>query len=205
MANDFHDIAVLEVMGERGNDSVHPRSTERETEQRVHLEREVERRRPIGKLNDIPLGRKNEDARLAREEFLHAPGCLRRRTALLVSPMRSNAILRLMSHLLRPHLDLDEDIGGHTGELGQRRMETAIAIGLGEGNVILEAVRDRMPSTMEMAENLVAFFRRTHDHPESEEIVHIRDGRHPLRPHLHKNAVWLLLSDFHGGRHSLFL
>src|SRR3990167_3586069 len=84
-------------------------------------------------------------------------------------------------------------------------METAITIGLGERKIVLEAVRDRMPSVVEMAKHLVALFRRTHGHPESEEIVHSRDSCHPFRPHFHKNAVGLLLSNLHTRNHPLLL
>lgn len=117
MADDLHDVTVLEVMGERGNDPIHPRGSERETERRMHLKGEVKRRRTIGEFDDVPLGGEDENTRLAREEFLHAPGCLRRRTTLLVLPMRSNAILRLIGHLLRPHLDFNENTGWNAGKL----------------------------------------------------------------------------------------
>ncbi len=98
--------------------------------------------------------------------------------------MRSHTGLGEAVHLLRADLDLDWIAKGPE----QRRVQRLVAIGLGNGDVILELAVDRFVERVQRAERQIAR-RRITDHHTQTVDVHDLTERHVLVGHLAVDAV----------------
>ncbi len=174
-------------------------------------EGEVERRRAFGKLLDV--ARRGEDVDLILEE-VHAQGVhellgvgflplpvddlaqpfefggvlhVHRVVALLVEPVRGHAVLGQTVHLLGAYLDFDALALG----TDDRGVQALVPVGLGHGNVVLEAPGHGLPLRVHEAEHGVAVPHVLDDGAEGEDVVHIVE-RQVLLGHLFVDAVDML-------------
>ena len=86
--------------------------------------------------------------------------------ALLVGPVRREAIFGLGVHLLGADLHLD----AHLLRMDDRGVERAIAVALRGRDIILEAARHHRPAPVEYAERLIGGVGVLHDHPEGHHV-----------------------------------
>ena len=158
----------------------------------VNRERKVDGRRTAGQDPQITLGR--EDVDLVGEQIdldalqelgrvlevaleigqLAQPaellGVLRvhaARDALLVLPVRGDAVLGYAVHLVRPDLNLDALPSG----ANHRRMQRLVHVGLGQRDVVLEAPGNRRPTRMHGAQGRVAISDALDVQPKSDDVV----------------------------------
>ena len=71
-----------------------------------------------------------------------------RATALFVTPVRSDTVLGFQVHALGANLHLHKHSLRDLGQLCECGVETLISVGLGERDVILKAVRNRVPNVV---------------------------------------------------------
>ena len=72
-----------------------------------------------------------------------------------------------------------------------RGMQRLVAVGLGHGDIILEAARDRLPKGMDDAQRLVAVFDLSQNNAEGDEVKDLLEFQ-VLGPHLPVDAVEVL-------------
>ena len=89
----------------------------------------------------------------------------------LVEPVGGDTKLGLLVHLARADLDLD----GTRLRADDRRVETLVAVGLGRGDVVLEAAGQRVPQRVHRTEGRVAVAHRLGDDAQGDEVVDVRE------------------------------
>ncbi len=114
--------------------------------------------------------------------------------ARLVEPVGRDAGLGELVHLLRADLHFDR----HAERAEQRRVQRLVAVGLRDGDVVLELARDRLVQAVQGAHRPVARGHVLHDHAEAEDVGHLREGE-VLLLHLVVDAVEVLLAAAHRG------
>ena len=102
----------------------------------------------------------------------------------LVHPVRCNAAFGHGIHRLRANLELH---GGAQGA-DQRGVQALVAIGLGDGDVVLETARHGLVELVQHAQGGVAIDRVGHHDPKAEEVVDLREAR-MLFTHLSVDGV----------------
>ena len=175
--DDLDLVAVGELRAQRQHAAVDLGADAGVADLAVHRIGEVDRRRAARQGDQLALGREAEHLVLEHlelgvlEELLGVgrlvedvdqaaqPGILRRvgrRPALLVDPVRGDAALGLVLHLLGADLDLDAlaERADHAG------VQRAVAVRLGHRDVVLEALRQHLVAAVQQAERLVALRRR---------------------------------------------
>mmetsp|Transcript_39678 Transcript_39678/g.96315 ORF Transcript_39678/g.96315 Transcript_39678/m.96315 type:complete len:793 (+) Transcript_39678:198-2576(+) len=194
------DVAVGEDSGGRGGPRVD--LGRRGVARGAEGFRRVGESRAARQVEDLSVGCEDEDARAQQllphqlHELMRAvevpplahaelqPRQRGARAALLVRPVRRRAELRDVMHLDGADLDLerlraDED----------RRVQRAVAIRLGRGDVVLERARQRRPQPVDLAEHVVAQrlrlgglaavrrlalrLERVHHHAQRHQVVHL--------------------------------
>ena len=107
--------------------------------------------------------------------------------ALLVQPVRGDAVLGDAVHLARAYLHLEEPalVAHH------RRVEAPVAVGLGHRDVVLEAALHGLPEPVHDAEHGVALVLAPADEPEAQEVVELL-GALGLLAHLLVDRVEVL-------------
>jgi hypothetical protein len=70
----------------------------------------------------------------------------------LVEPVAGDAVVGHVVHLLRADLDLD----GHAVHAHEHRVQGLVAVGLGDGDVVLELAGHRLVQVVHMPEDPVA-------------------------------------------------
>src|SRR5438067_10173827 len=170
---DLHRIAVLQLVAQRHDLAVDLRPLAVGAHLGVDGVGEVDRTAALGKAADVALGREAEHLvgeeidlhrleELARVlevllplhelpqpgELLLVLGAL----AFLVGPVRGDALLRNLVHLLGAHLDLDAFSAG----ADHRGVQRLVHVRLRDRYVVLESSRHRLPEGMDEAERLVA-------------------------------------------------
>mmetsp|Transcript_25125 Transcript_25125/g.82399 ORF Transcript_25125/g.82399 Transcript_25125/m.82399 type:complete len:363 (-) Transcript_25125:1169-2257(-) len=115
--------------------------------------------------------------------------------ALLVAPVRREAVLRHLVHLHRADLHLE----GAPHLVRDDGVERAVRVRLGFVDVILQPALHRRPQRVERLERLVALLLRLDDDAKGAHVVHLLE-RKLLALHLLVNAVQALWapSDIHG-------
>ena len=212
--DDFHALAVLERVMERHHRAVDARAAAPMTEARVHGVGEIDRRRAHRQIDDLALRRQHVDrvgekAALERREPLGgiddrilpvehlaqpcdailergiAPHALRR--ALLVAPVRGDAVLGMLVHLARADLHLERLAFGPD----HRGVQRSIVVGLRFRDVVVELARQRRPEVMDAAERRIAVLDVVDQDPHGADVVEAVDAR-LLAPHLEPDAVDVL-------------
>ncbi len=169
----------------------------------------VDGRRPGGEVDDVPLRGEDEDLvgkhvdlqivhevlrvrlLLALEQAAH-PGELvliplaqrRAPVAHLVLPVRGDAVFGGVVHVPGADLHLE----GDALRADDRRVHALVHIGLGCGDIVLEAPGDGLEHIVDQAEHVIAVRDRAHDHAEGAEVedpVHVQ----LLRVHLAVDGV----------------
>ena len=87
----------------------------------------------------------------------------------LVQPVGGDAVLGLLVHLNRAQLDLD-GTGLRAHDRGVQRL---VAVGLGRGDVVLEAAGQRMPQRVDRTQGRVAVPHRLQDDAQCDEVVDV--------------------------------
>ena len=90
---------------------------------------------------------------------------------LLVEPVRGDAVLGRLVHLDRADLDLD----GLAVGADHRGVERLVEVGLGRGDVVLEAAGHGVPQRVDGAERRVAVPHRLRDDAQGDEVVDVRE------------------------------
>ena len=211
VGDDLHRIAALERRIQRHQLAVDLRAHALAAHLRVDEEGEVQRGRALGEFLHVSGGR--EDVHFVLEQ-VHAQGVheflgvgflplpvddlaepfelggvldVHRVVPFLVQPVRSHSVFGQPVHLLRAYLDFDALALGPD----HRRVQALVPVGLGHGDVVLEAARNRLPLGMDEAEHGVAVAHVLDDGPEGEDVVHIVE-RQVLLGHLFIDAVDML-------------
>ena len=87
--------------------------------------------------------------------------------ALLVAPVRGDAVLRCLVHVAGADLDLERPaLGPDHG-----RVERLVHVELGHGDHVLEPPRQRLPQRVDHAHGAVAVLHGVDDHPHRREVV----------------------------------
>ena len=107
--------------------------------------------------------------------------------ARLVAPVRGDSDLGRLVHLPGADLDLDRAPVG----ADHRGVQRLVHVGLGGGDVVLEAVGDRHVQAVHEAEGGVAVAHRLDEDAHGAEVVDLLEGR-SLGPHLVVDAVEVL-------------
>ncbi len=106
---------------------------------------------------------------------------------LLVQPVRGHAVLGLPVHLFGTDLDLDALALGPD----DRGVQALVAVGLGHGDVVLEAPVHRFPLRVHQTEHRVTVADVLDQHTEGHDVVHLVQGQ-GLGLHLLVDAVLVL-------------
>ena len=205
---DLDDVAVFELAVDRRDAAVDLAAGHAVADRRVDGVGEVDRGRARGHVDHIALGREHEH--LVREQVdldildeVLSLGVLLRfeqltdpRKGLLVAlfvqplfvlPVRRNAVFRHLVHLGGADLDLKRDARA----ADDRRVQRLVAVGLGCGDIVLEAARDGLIQVVHIAEHVVAVRNRVHDHTHRADVVDLVD-RLVLGVHLAVDRVDVL-------------
>ena len=176
---DLDEVAVLQLVVQRDDAAVDLRADGAMADVGVHGVGEVDRRRAGRQRLDLALRR--EDVHLVLEEVgaerlheLARVGLVGRPLvhqlldprdplgvavllllALLVQPVRGDAVLGRLVHVARPHLDLERP----ALRPDHRRVQRAVAVELRHRDVVLEAAGHRLPERVDQAERAVAVAR----------------------------------------------
>jgi len=102
----------------------------------------------------------------------------------LVEPVRGDAGLGNLVHVLGANLDLDR----YTGRTEQYRVQGLVAVRFGNGDVVLELARQRFVQVMDDAEHPIASLDIVNDDADGVDIEHLGQ-RQPLVGHLAVDAV----------------
>ena len=85
---------------------------------------------------------------------------------LLVLPVRGDTVFRALVHVIRANLDLHR-LAARTND---RRVQRLVEVELGHRDVVFEAARDRVPPTVQGAENAIAVLDRVHQHTHGDQV-----------------------------------
>ena len=91
---------------------------------------------------------------------------------LLVGPVGGHAQLGPLVHLLGADLELDR-LAARAHDRGVQRL---VEVELGQGDVVLEPARHRLPHAVDAAQGGVAVLHRGHDHPDADEVEDVVEG-----------------------------
>ncbi len=190
---DFHGVAALQLTGERRDSAVYQRARAVISDLGVHGEGEIDGRRTLGQLLHIARRRENEDLVLIQidaQELEKLLGLLRlllpfqdlskprqllidfvgrALVALLVAPVRRDSELRRPVHFVRPDLNLVKTPTGSE----DRRVQRAVHVRLGRGDVIVEALGQRRPLVVDHSQSMVAVFDALHLYPDRHQVVDV--------------------------------
>ena len=217
-ADDLDHLAIGEAMVERHDAAVDARPAASMAEIRVHVIREVERRRTGRQVDDLALGRQRvhpvvEEVRAhaAQEvgvglglrdgrEQLPQPFDLAvvggvARGAFLVPPVRGDTQLGVIVHLARADLDLDR----HGRRPEHRRVQRSVQVVLRRRDVVVELAGDVVPAAVHHAERGVAMLDRPGDDAHGAHVEHLLECE-VLAMHLPPDAVDVLRAAHHLGR-----
>ncbi len=107
----------------------------------------------------------------------------------LVQPVRRDAIFSHPMHVFRANLHLDQ----HAKRSEDDRVQGLISVGLRDGDVILEAPRDRLVEVVDDAENAVTRVHAVDYDTERQQIIHLLKGQ-ALLAHLAVDAKQILFA-----------
>ena len=210
IGDDLHDVAVLERRAQRHEAAVDLGPGAMMAHLAVDVEGEVQRRGAFGQflhvtgrgvdvdlvLEQVQLERMHELARvrfvaLALED-LAQPGELFQVLGVdpalfLVQPVRGHTVFGLPVHLFGTDLDLDALAFGPD----DRGMQALVAVGLGHGDIVLEAPVHRLPLRVHQTEHRVTVADVLDQHAEGHDVVHLVQGQ-GLGLHLFVDAVLVL-------------
>ena len=181
--------------------------------------REVDHRRAERKIEDVTLGREDENFLRKQivldggEKFLgvfeillpfdQPPqpckplGILELLgVAVLVAPVRRDSFLGHLVHLARANLHF-HPLAARTDHGGVQRL---VHVRFRQGDVILETARHRLPVGVHDAQRLVTLAHRVHDDAERNEVVDLFEAE-PQLLHLRVNRIEVLRSARDLGRH----
>src|SRR5690606_2289711 len=190
---DLDRVAVLELVAQRHDLAVDLGPDASLADLGVNGVGEIDRRRTLGKVDDVAARREDEDL-VGEEVHLHRLEELLRilevllplhqlaqpgefllvilevaGAALLVRPVRGDALLRHLVHLVGADLDLDAIADG----ADDRRVKRLVHVLLRHRDVVLEATRNGLPQGVDEAERLVAIRNRLGDDPEGDDVVDV--------------------------------
>ena len=120
--------------------------------------------------------------------------------ARLVQPVRRDAGLGDAMHVLRADLRFQR----RAERAEQRRVQRLVAVGLGDGDIVLELAGNRLVQRVQNAERRIARGHVLHQDAHAIDIEHLRE-RVMLLPHLLVDAVDGLLAAAHRGGDARFL
>ncbi len=218
--DDLDDLAIRQVMVERHDASVDARATATMAEIGVHVIREVDRRRAGRQVHDLALRRQRVDAVLeqvrahTRQEVTVALGLGGRhqqlaqpldlavvgrvlRGALLVAPVRGDPELGMLVHVARADLDLER----RRARPDHGRVQRAVEVVLGRGDVIVEFARNVGPAAVHDAERGIAVRDAPRNDADRAHVQHLVEGQ-ALLVHLPPDAVDVLGPPQHLGLHA---
>ena len=192
--HDLDDVARLQLVVQRHDLAVHARADAAVADVGVDLVGEVQRGRARGQRLDLALGREDEDlvldqlaAQLVGElrrvvrvglpvqqalEPLQARGRLvdggaAAARALLVAPVRGDAVLGGVVHLAGADLDLQRPPLGPD----HRGVQRLVHVELRHRHHVLEAAREGLPEGMDDADGAVAVLHAVDDHAHRRQVV----------------------------------
>ena len=201
VGEDLDAVAGGERLGERDHAAVDLGAHAMVAHLGVHLVSEVERRGAGAQVHDLALGREDEDLVLEQvdaqvlEELVRVVHLALDRPVeaaadprdllvdalvvgahvalgvarALVEPVGGDAVLGLLVHLEGADLDLDgARLGAHHGGV-----EALVAVGLGRGDVVLEAAGQRVPQGVDRAQGAVAVAHALQDDTQGDEVVDV--------------------------------
>ena len=191
----LHNIAGLQRVAQRDEPPVHFRAHRMGPDVGVNAEGEVDRGRAGGEVDDVALGREDEHLVLEQVDLhrvhelagipqflvplqqLAQPGELLLEprvgllAALLVPPVRRDAVLGGVVHLGGPDLDLERlSLADHRGVQG------LVAAGFGVRDVVVDFAGDGLPQRVRHPEGLVALPEVVDDHPDRQPVVDAADA-----------------------------
>src|SRR6185437_5328669 len=203
---------VLELARERSHAPVHARTVAVQANFRVHGEREVDRRRALGKLDHVTRRREYEYLVLVQIQLQELEKLVRRlgielqlehlpeplempielvRVArvFLEAPVRGDSVFRGAVHLARTYLNLEQLPAGSE----HSRVQRLVSVRLRLRDVVLDTFLDRSPPVVDDAECMVTIRNAVHEHANREKIVDLLvrlvaihhllvDGPEMLRP-----------------------
>ena len=109
--------------------------------------------------------------------------------ALLVAPVGGNAVLSHTVHL--PGADLHLEGEGHLPSAHHRGVQGLVHVGLGHGDIVLEAAGNLVPQGMHNAQHRVAVGDGVHQYPDGNQVVNLVEGL-VLQNHLAVDGVEVL-------------
>src|SRR5690606_29676166 len=214
---DLDDLGVLELVVQRDHLAVHGCADALVADLGMDAIGEVDRRRAVGQLDDVPGRRETvdhvlEDIRLERfDEFLgirnfvvpvhelSQPGdfgfeALIALRAFLVAPVGGDTVFGDLVHLIGADLDLDRmrlrpDDG---------RMEALVHALLRRRDVVVDLAGNRVPLAVYQAKDAVAVLHRVHENTDADNIIDLLE-RPVLAVHLPVDRVDVLLAAVHLG------
>ena len=114
--------------------------------------------------------------------------------AILVQPVRGNAVFGDVMHALRADLNFYRG----TVRADQRGMQRLIAIFLGDGNIVLELSRHRFVQAVQCTKRQITGRRVTNDDAESVDIEHLREAQ-ALLDHFSIDRIQAFFAAEHSG------
>ncbi len=208
--DDLDHLAVREAVIERDDVAVDAGAAAAMAKLRVHVVREIDRRRAAWQVDDLALGRQRIDAVVkqvrahARQEVAVALGFRRgrqqltqpfdlaviggvSRRAFLVAPMGSDAELGMLVHVACAYLDFH----WHCRRPEHSRVQGAVEIVLRSRDVVVELAGDVVPPAVHDAERGVAVLDRCRDDAHGPNVEDLLEGQ-VLALHLPPDAVDVL-------------
>ena len=222
--DDLHRLPGLQRRGQRRQLAVHPGRHATVAHLGVHGVGEVHRSGAGGELLDVAFGREHvgfvgEQVHFDVLDELHrvtglllhlqqplhpglCPGVGRRAGFLLglVQPVGGDAVVGHRFHFLGADLDFQRNPGVGL----QSGMQGLVAVGLGNGHVVLEPARDGNEIVVHRAEHPVAGVHAVDDDAEAKHVHDFRE-RFVLLLHLVVDAVKVLLAPQHPGLNAFLL
>ena len=210
LGDDFDKVARLQRRVKRHDAAVHLRAYTLVANRGMDAIGKVNRRRAAGQIDDLALGREDEDfiaEQVDLERFDELLGVarvvlpvqnlaqpvqlvvqtIRRLLALLVAPVRRDAVFCDPVHLIGANLHLK----GHAVFAHDRRMQRLVHVGLGHGDIVLEAVGHLLPERMHDAQHRIAILHAVHQYAQRDQVVNLLEGL-VLQHHLAIDAVKVL-------------
>ena len=189
-ADDLDRLGVLQFAREGHDATIDLRALRVQADLRVHRKREVDGRGTAGQLMHIAIRREHEDLVLIQVEFQelekligrfriklqfkHLPEPLECAfqvvllgAARLVAPVRGDAVVRRAVHFARADLDFEQ----RAARTEYRGVQRLVAVRLGTGDVVLDALLQRCPLAVNHAEGVVALLHAVDEHANGHEVV----------------------------------
>ena len=177
---------VREIDRRRAHRQIDDLALRREDVDGVGEEAAPERGEPLGRVGDriFPVEHLPQPRDAVLECGIAARALLR---ALLVPPMRGDAVFGMLVHLARADLHLERLAFG----TDHRRVQRSVVVGLRLRDVVVELARQRRPQMMDDAERGVAVLDVVDQDPHGADVVQAVDAR-LLAAHLVPDAVDVL-------------